>query len=828
MASRFWVGGTGSWTTINTANWSATSGGASGASVPVAGDDVYFDGNSGTGTITLNYSPTIQHFDHTGYAGTFTSTGSVLITCTGDCIQVATATYINNGSASLRFSAGAASRHMRLQGPRMFGSGSITIDSGLTFGDFIISDNGITSSGYFSANLGGNITINGALNLNTTSFTGTFRLRSSTYGTSRTITMGASSTVSLTKVDIEFISFTGTGTPVSGTLIGDINGNSGITFPAPVTYYWIGNTGSMNTIGNYSLTSGGAAATTVPLVHDYLIFDDNSFSANGQTVTLNKNYLPDMDFTALSGSKIPILATTAPSGQANFFGRGLKLKAGMTTSGTATVWTFIGGRNSVFSQNGATITSAVSRIDTRNNGFVVTLGSDMSIPVALNTGSTPSGGFDTAGYNVTCLSASFSDTTTRTVDFRASTITLTGTGTVLNLSTGTGLTFNAGTSKVVISDTSATTKAVSQGSQILYEVTVAGGNSATISFSSNFRVTNFNCNPASATTLQFANTSNALQVSGIWNVNGSAGQLVSLVSSSPGSQFTFTVTSGDVYSRYISLQDSNATGGARFFALNSTNVSNNTGWNFAASHVIASGRIENRTYAGSIIFDGATSELSKTTPTGLNTGTDPLSFVTWGYMSSSAIATFADLKSSTLSRRFVLGYTGLCYMFSDGVNGTNSITLTDAQFGLIGLNRYVRLAWVVTTSSVSLYANGALVKTASLGVALNTAAYTTLLLGAGFSGPPRIQLLNGRQTDAYFTNSALTAAEVLADYVDATYPANMASAWAMNELTGTDVIDRIGSNNLTGSAIVWTTDAPRKSRVAPSGRVPPSLRYVPV
>ena len=52
MAARYWIGGTGNWS--DTAHWSATSGGVGGASVPTIGDDVYFDSNSGTGTITVN------------------------------------------------------------------------------------------------------------------------------------------------------------------------------------------------------------------------------------------------------------------------------------------------------------------------------------------------------------------------------------------------------------------------------------------------------------------------------------------------------------------------------------------------------------------------------------------------------------------------------------------------------------------------------------------------------------------------------------------------------------------------------------------------------
>jgi hypothetical protein len=62
MAARFWVGGSGTWNASNTSNWSATSGGASGASVPTAADTVTIDTASGTGitcTLEAGYSPTV-------------------------------------------------------------------------------------------------------------------------------------------------------------------------------------------------------------------------------------------------------------------------------------------------------------------------------------------------------------------------------------------------------------------------------------------------------------------------------------------------------------------------------------------------------------------------------------------------------------------------------------------------------------------------------------------------------------------------------------------------------------------------------------------------
>lgn len=49
---RYWVLGTGNWN--DTARWSTTTGGAGGASVPVAGQTAHFDNKSGGGNVTLN------------------------------------------------------------------------------------------------------------------------------------------------------------------------------------------------------------------------------------------------------------------------------------------------------------------------------------------------------------------------------------------------------------------------------------------------------------------------------------------------------------------------------------------------------------------------------------------------------------------------------------------------------------------------------------------------------------------------------------------------------------------------------------------------------
>jgi hypothetical protein len=67
MPTRYWVGGTGTWSSTNTANWSESSGGSTGASVPTAADDVVFDAGSDSGgvftvTIASSYTALCQDF----------------------------------------------------------------------------------------------------------------------------------------------------------------------------------------------------------------------------------------------------------------------------------------------------------------------------------------------------------------------------------------------------------------------------------------------------------------------------------------------------------------------------------------------------------------------------------------------------------------------------------------------------------------------------------------------------------------------------------------------------------------------------------------------
>ena len=108
MANRYWVGGTGNWDGSTTTNWSATSGGAGGASVPTSSDNVFFDSNSGAGTCTYNSGNVAANLDFTGYTGQFAGTaGSSVLTLYGTVLTFSSTMTIGSSGPTIQWISGA-------------------------------------------------------------------------------------------------------------------------------------------------------------------------------------------------------------------------------------------------------------------------------------------------------------------------------------------------------------------------------------------------------------------------------------------------------------------------------------------------------------------------------------------------------------------------------------------------------------------------------------------------------------------------------------------------------------------------------------------------
>jgi hypothetical protein len=155
--------------------------------------------------------------------------------------------------------------------------------------------------------------------------------------------------------------------------------------------------------------------------------------------------------------------------------------------------------------------------------------------------------------------------------------------TSFNNAVPTGFTTTAGTGTGTISMTAATAKTfVGGGSTFNCTLQNAGAGALTITGSNTFTSISNSVQP---TTFTF--TAGTTTTVTNWNVNGTAGNLVTIGSATAASH-TLSKASGTVSSDYLSISRSTATGGASWYAgANSTDGGNNSGWIFTAPPSVA-------------------------------------------------------------------------------------------------------------------------------------------------------------------------------------------------------------------------------------------------
>lgn len=463
MASRYWVGGAGTWDNSDTTHWSAGSGGAGGQSAPSASDDVIFDAASGGGTVLVGADVNVKSIT----IGTFT--GTLNFAATNPTMQ----TFSNSGTGVRTLTMGTGSWTISGNNGTIFDQSTTTnLTFSATTATVILSYSGATGTRTFQI---GTVVFGGTLNISSGS--DAIKLFSSTGGSYG---------------NINFTGFTGS---LGG------GGSTGITIT-----------------GNFTLGSGMTTAD-VDATHPFVF-------SSGTTQTITSN--------------------------------GVTLNHGITVQ-TA-------GTNIVLAD-------------------ALTLG-------ALHTLTLTTGTFNANNFNVSCGLLASSGTGTRTLTMGTGTWSLTGVGTILTFATATNLTLSAASCTLKITDTSSSSKTLSLGAvtggNIYGGITVTAGGSGAVIFSptATTTISTFIC--IGPKTLTFAATRTFAVTN--WYITGSYGNLVTIASSSAGSAFTLSVASGVVTSRYVSLQDSTATGGATFYAINSVNVSGNTGWTFVASRIPVSNR----------------------------------------------------------------------------------------------------------------------------------------------------------------------------------------------------------------------------------------------
>jgi trimeric autotransporter adhesin len=280
--------------------------------------------------------------------------------------------------------------------------------------------------------------------------------RSSTEGLMRDVSIAVIGTV--TDVDFRDIRITGAGGTLTGTRIGDLRGTNGITFSTPKTVYRIG-TGNWSD-DQWSDTSGGTPSTDFfPLAQDTAVFDE---STTGGTHTMNTaiTYTGAVDMSARTS------ALTLSNFGYSIYGN-WTFGSGITMTGVSS--TVFSGRNTqVITSAGKTFSGA---LNVNSYGGTVELADALNI--GSNTLSVTNGTFDTKGYNVTASQLSSSNSNVREIKLGASTVTLSS---GVTFTTSTNLTFDAGTSSIVVDAGS-----INGGGQTFYDVSFTSTSDGTSS-----------------------------------------------------------------------------------------------------------------------------------------------------------------------------------------------------------------------------------------------------------------------------------------------------------------------------------------------------------
>lgn len=532
------------WNLAGAQNYSATGWATTQTGTPAATNfplpqdtAVFTNTNPAAGiTITLNAGWNIGTLDFSGRANTLIfATGTVAPNIHGNLTLGSGITL--SGTGSITF-AGRNSTQTITSAGKTFTQAiqQYTIGGTLSFADpFITSSTYNHQSGALSTNS----------NLTCTTFTSSPSVPGNMYA--RSISLGSGQ-----------INCTGTGTVFSTSV-----------------------TTNLSIIGNptINVTSSGSTAITVLPSSTVGISDKYNLNFTGGTyaLTFSSGNCNNLNFTGFSGSLV--------NGTRNIYGD-LTLSPTMTVTAGASATTFAGTSNTqIITGNGVTCDIPISF---NGAGGTFKLGSALTLGATNGNITHTNGTFDLNGYTASCLTYTTA-TGTKDLTFNGGSLVCAGVSTTtFNNAVATGFTTTAGTGNGSISMTGSTAKTF-VGGGATYNCALNQGGTGALTITGNNTFDNIT-NTVKPTTVTF--TSGTTNIFNNFNLSGTAGNLITINSSTAGTRATLSKTSGTVNISYCSIKDSNATGGAIWNALTSSgNVDsgNNSGWTFITAVVTSSG-----------------------------------------------------------------------------------------------------------------------------------------------------------------------------------------------------------------------------------------------
>ena len=294
-----------------------------------------------------------------------------------------------------------------------------------------------------------------------------------------------------------------------------------------------------------------------------------NITAGTDTVALAGVGLGSIDFTGFSG--------TLSNGSRTLLGN-LTVSTGMTLTAGANTMTF-----------GATSGTKTITTNGKTLDFPLTfngVGGTWQLQDNLTVGATravtlTNGTLDTNSKTVASGTFSSSSFNVRTLTLGSTVWSIASTGTVWDCTSSTNMTLNRGTSEIILSSTSTTARTFAGGGLTYNKVTIGGAtgtSTTTITGSNTFET--FASTKLVAHTISI--TSGTTQTIGNWSINGTAGNIVTLGSTSTTNHTLTKSGGGTVTADYMSISRSTGTPSLTWLATNSTNGGNNVGWYFGS------------------------------------------------------------------------------------------------------------------------------------------------------------------------------------------------------------------------------------------------------
>lgn len=424
---RYWVGGTGNWDASTTTNWASTSGGTGGSSVPTSTDDVFFDENSGTGTVTVTVgTANCASINFTRYGGTFSGNG-VFVSLRGSLTLYSGMT--NSFIASWLFSATATGRGIFTDGKNLT-SGEFNFNN--SSGGWTLLDGATFTGGFFTVGAGTIDTNDQAITVGSLSSSGS---------TARTLTLGNSA---ITLTGASPISFSGsnftfnanTSTITCTATAAKTIATNGLTFATLVNQGGGSNvtdniTGAA-TFANLNVTTTGSFNNFVTQIDSNItvstLFTLTGFNSSSRvlfrssapgtarTVTAASVALTDCEFTDITGAGAASPFTGTRIGDRRPSSGGVSGNSGITfTAGTDKFWVAGTGNTSDATNHWATSTGGAAgvnnyplpqdnaKFDGSSGGGNVTFNNPFQITDLIGTGYTGTW----TGSNVTDIAGNF-------------------------------------------------------------------------------------------------------------------------------------------------------------------------------------------------------------------------------------------------------------------------------------------------------------------------------------------------------------------------------------------------------------------------------------